>query len=100
MSLSTLELITYYIIGILEFYDLLIFSLIVWKGEHNCILTMAEVWEKEKRFVPIEFIIVYLETVLFRLKPRLVFGRRGLFYATQLKISSVMSLVHLGLLCD
>lgn len=39
---------------------------------------MAEVWEKGKRFVPIEFIIVYLETVLFRLKPRLVFGRKGL----------------------
>lgn len=73
-----MKLITYHIIGILEFSDLLIFLLIVWKGEHNCIQTMAEVWEKEKRFVPIEFIIVYLETVLFRLKPRLVFGRKCL----------------------
>lgn len=29
-------------------------------------------------FVPIEFIIVYLETVLFRLKPKLVFDKKGL----------------------
>lgn len=66
------------------------FSLIGWKGEHNCILTMAEVWEEDKkRFVPIEFIIVYLETVLFRIKSNLVFGRKGL----RIGEKSILSLI-------
>lgn len=40
---------------------------------------MAGVWEEDKkRFGPIEFIVVYLETVLFRIKSNLVFGRKGL----------------------
>lgn len=32
----------------------------------------------KKRLVPIELIIVYLETVLFRWKSKLVFGKKGL----------------------